>query len=694
MNATKYLSLAAIALMGTLASCQSDDDITVARPDNAVNMHLQVGSSVTTRSNAATTDADKQKQFNAGDQVSISATGQDAVIYQLQADGQTWRETETNKFLLWNASQLEFQAYYPVTTGTSMTAFTLPTDQSTEASINAADYMTKTKTIARPTTGTDISLELERQTARVIVTISGFNDQYSDADKTVSNVRINSAAAAIADGAATGSVTAVTPYANGTGTQGTTYTALLIPATANASANFITLTDALNNNLTVKGIPELEAGNSYTFNLTVGKNTIQVQSVTVQDWTTGTTLEGGQATELASSLTYPIALSAVTADYVGSVVCSDGNVYPAKTAAPAGKTAVGILGKVTATGQGLILALKDAAQQNWNTINSWTSVTTYAGTTLKVLPDDDARGTNLTSYTALGETVVSNWAVAQKSDYEAIFTNLGSDGTTYDGNVNAYITTGVGGTAISNGYWSATVADDYFAFYFFSDNWYSYLKTNSGSVRPVLGFGGNSEEQGGGLTYPIALSAVTADYVSSGSVVCSDGNVYSAKTAVPAGCTAVGILGKVTETGHGLILALEDATSQEWNTINGWTSVDTYAGTTLKVLPDDDARGTNLTSYTTLGTTAVSNWAVAQKSDYEAIFINLGSTTGDSDGTTYDFNVNDYITIFVGGTALSDFGNYWSATVGYDDYAWFFQSNNWSLSPKTNSLSVRPVLAF
>lgn len=289
--------MAAIALMGTLASCQSDDDITVARPDNAVNMHLQVGSSVTTRSNAATTDADKQKQFNAGDQVSISATGQDAVIYQLQADGQTWRETEANKFLLWNASQLEFQAYYPVTTGTSMTAFTLPTDQSTEANINAADYMTVTETIARPTTGTDISLELERQTARVIVTISGFNDQYSDADKTVSNVRINSAAAAIANGAATGSVTAVTPYANGTGTQGTTYTALLIPATANASANFITLSDGEGSTLQVRGIPELEAGKSYTYSLTVGKNTIKVQSVTIVDWTTGETLAGGQAEE-------------------------------------------------------------------------------------------------------------------------------------------------------------------------------------------------------------------------------------------------------------------------------------------------------------------------------------------------------------------------------------------------------------
>ena len=191
------------------------------------------------------------------------------------------------------------------------------------------------------------------------------------------------------------------------------------------------------------------------------------------------------------TLTYPIALSAVTSDYVGSVVCSDGNVYPAKTAAPAGKTAVGILGKVTATGHGLILALKNATSQKWNTINGWTSVTTYASTTLKVLPAN-ARGSSLTSYTALGETAVSNWAVAQKGDYEAIFTNLGSTvndgGKTYDGNVNAYITTGVGGTAISGRYWSATVEDEDFARTFESSFWDSYRKTTSCSVRPVLGF--------------------------------------------------------------------------------------------------------------------------------------------------------------------------------------------------------------
>ena len=401
----------------------------------------------------------------------------------------------------------------------------------------------------------------------------------------------------------------------------------------------------------------------------------------------GVTFERGKYYAITVKMTevYKLLSAATTSDY-GMVVCADGHLHDAKTAVPAGCTAVGILGKVTKTGYGLILALKDATAQAWDTINRWTSETYYAGTTLKLLPDDAARGTNLTSYTVLGTTAVSNWALAQKGDYEAIFTNLGSttnsDGMTYDANVNAYITTGVGGTALSGDYWSAT-EDKLFGAYCFGSGigWGLNGMSVSYSVRPVLGFGGEAK----------LLSAASAEDI--GKVVCADGHLHDAKTAVPAGCTAVGILGKVTETGHGLILALQDATSHTWNTINNWASA-TYAGTTLMVLPDDAARA-NLTSYTTLGETTVSNWAVAHKSDYDAIFFNLGSTEYDINehGYTYDGNVNAYITTGVGGTALS--GDYWSATGYPGDYAWFFDSSSrWYYNERDFIRRVRPVLGF
>ena len=302
MKATKYLSLAALALMGALASCQSDDDFTVARPDNAVSVNFSVGSlQATTRSNAAATD-DTQRQFNQGDQIAVSTNDQEAVLFQCTStENQTWTEAVPNKFLLWTQPMLTFSAYYPVTTGTSMTAFTLPADQSTEAKIALADYMTRQQTCSNES-GTDIYLTLERQMARVIVRISGFGSQYHDDQKTVDNVRIYSEASGIENGNPTGSSTEIQPYAQGSNdgwgwSQNSTFTALVVPGSGDSGARFIQLTDGEGSTLLVKGIPELEAGNSYTFNLVVGKNRIEVASVTVTDWTTGETLDGGQAEE-------------------------------------------------------------------------------------------------------------------------------------------------------------------------------------------------------------------------------------------------------------------------------------------------------------------------------------------------------------------------------------------------------------
>lgn len=288
---TKYTAIAALTLLGAFASCQKEN----LRPDNAVKVSVSVGA--LTKTNAIATD-DTQRQFNQGDQISVSTNDQEAVLFQCTStDDQTWTEAVPNKFLLWTQPMLTFSAYYPVTTGTSMTTFTLPTDQSSVAKIALADYMTRQQNISRPEGGSDIQMQLERKMARVIVRISGFGSQYRDDQKTVSNVRIYSEASGIEDGNPTGSSTEIQPYAQGDGGQGSTYTALVVPGYGDSGARFIQLSDGEGSTLLVKGIPELEAGNSYTFNLVVGKNRIEVASVTVQDWTTGETLAGGQAEE-------------------------------------------------------------------------------------------------------------------------------------------------------------------------------------------------------------------------------------------------------------------------------------------------------------------------------------------------------------------------------------------------------------
>jgi len=153
-----------------------------------------------------------------------------------------------------------------------------------------------------------------------------------------------------------------------------------------------------------------------------------------------------------------------------------------------GYDAQGILGQVTGDGHGLILALKNAANQSWNTIKGWSSVTEYGGITLKQLPED-ALG-SLTCYTTLGEIPVSNWGVANYGPYSGIFQNLDSNNNLdvylYDNNVNAYIT-GAGGTALSGTYIS--LDDDGEYAYDFDDTSYGPTGySHSKNVRPIIAF--------------------------------------------------------------------------------------------------------------------------------------------------------------------------------------------------------------
>ena len=637
MKATKYLSLAAIALMGTLASCQSDDEAAVsfARPDNAVGINFSVGSlQGTTRSNAIATD-DTQRQFNQGDQISVSTNDQEeAVLFQCTStDDQTWTEAVAGKFLLWTQPMLTFSAYYPVTDGTSMTAFTLPADQSTEANIALADYMTRQQNISRPEGGSDIQMQLERKMARVIVRISGFNDQYFDYQKTVSNVRINSQFSAIADGNGTGDITAVNPYQQGTGGQGSTFTALVVPGYGDSGADFIALTDGENNTLLVKGIPEMQAGNSYTFNLVVGKNRIEVASVTVQDWTTGETLAGGQATELPGP-TYPNALSAVTADYVGSVVTTDGNVYATVSdATTAGKTAVAMIAYVSGS-NGLAIALADEGNMNWATAKS----------------------------TCEGKAAIggNSWKLPSQEEWKNMLKANGGNEGSCTGLNNAFATAGFDSSKLlddgDNYWWTSTPTEfedgcAYFLGPFAGVAYWNWagVEANDIHVRAVLAF-----TVGGGASTP------TLDLTSPavGQVIGSDGKNY-AYGSLPTGVTAVAKICYVSGS-NGLALALADEGKMEWS-----TAIETCAAHTAPF---------------TGGT-----WKLATQDEWDNMITAAGSYIALHDGFSS-----------VGGTNMQS-GYYWSSTEKDSNFAWYYDDQDledWDSGDKEYELYVRACLAF
>jgi len=170
-----------------------------------------------------------------------------------------------------------------------------------------------------------------------------------------------------------------------------------------------------------------------------------------------------------------------------------------------------------------------------------------------------------------------------------------------------------------------------------------------------------------------------------GDVICSHGKAHTATTsALKCGGTKVAVVGYKNGS-SGYAIALVNSDNQTWNDItnNG-------ANENVDCTLADGKRGSVPVAPT--GTT----WKVLNKANYEAMFIAMGSTTGDYDGKTYDANVNNKITA-AGGTALS--GGYWSSSEADSDRGWYFFSRCWGNGSigtytKSNSSQVRPCLAW
>ena len=267
----RLMSLAAAFL--TLSACSETEDLLSSfhSDPSAVRVKAEVGkasASGFTRSNPLG-DTEEQKRFNAGDEISVKADGQEAVTYRLV--GSEW-QPQGDKYLKWESETMNFTACYPATYGGGTPA--QPTEYTSEASLAAADCMSYVGSQSN-TNGNNLTLTMERRMARVVVEIVGFNDQYASGT-TVSGVTVKG----------------VKAYRH---TDGKFY-ALMVPCEADATAQFLSLAVGEGNAVeTLKGVPALEAGKSYTYQLTVGKNKISVTGVSVADWTTGT-IEGGKAT--------------------------------------------------------------------------------------------------------------------------------------------------------------------------------------------------------------------------------------------------------------------------------------------------------------------------------------------------------------------------------------------------------------
>ncbi|WP_161784104.1 fimbrillin family protein, partial [Cellulomonas carbonis] len=197
MKMMKYMTSIATALFALVACSDADDILSAYHNDpNAVRITAEVGKASAdgfTRSNPLGATAEEQQKFNDGDEISVKTDGQEAVTYKLV--GSEW-QPQGGKFLKWESETMNFTAYYPASyTGGTITQ---PTAYPDEASLIAADYMSFTDDVKNPGDNS-LKLNMNRQMARVVVEIKGFNNQYA-ANTTVNSVTINGTVKALKQG--------------------------------------------------------------------------------------------------------------------------------------------------------------------------------------------------------------------------------------------------------------------------------------------------------------------------------------------------------------------------------------------------------------------------------------------------------------------------------------------------------------
>lgn len=288
MKYQKILGLVATAGL-LLAGCATDSDNnnTWLSDSNAVHVSASVGS-IFTRSNPAAADEAGQKSFNTGDVMGVSNNGT-SITYTYNKGTNDW-QPGSGSYLVWDASDLTFQCWYPADGKNTFSKGYIQEDQSNETEIAKSDYMTAAVTDLKEIPGNrQLNVALVRKTARLILNIQSFNDQFDASTTKVNHIRIASKAST---DASESSIVNIKPLQNGEGGIGTTYTALVMPGTIEANLYFST-DEATETPLVVK-TGTLEAGKSYTYNLIVGKNKVTIGNVTVAEWGTDK-IDGGKA---------------------------------------------------------------------------------------------------------------------------------------------------------------------------------------------------------------------------------------------------------------------------------------------------------------------------------------------------------------------------------------------------------------
>ena len=256
MKTYKYIALAALAL--GFAACSQDDDFAPQQEDIVKIASANIATEVQTRVNTL----DEGTVWENGDRILLvnnsRTANKNSGTYTY--NGTAWSLTE-GLVLYASSGTNNFTAYYPAV---GEEAYILPAEQNTMESIKYADRMVGTASnVAK---GAAVELSFERQNAKVTI-IPKLNTEFDSGTTSISSLTI-------AD---------ITPYYS---TNAKDYIAIIAPATGDFTVTVkVKIGNEEQEPLIATTSTAIEAGKHYTFNLTVGKEAVIIDKVSVTQWT-------------------------------------------------------------------------------------------------------------------------------------------------------------------------------------------------------------------------------------------------------------------------------------------------------------------------------------------------------------------------------------------------------------------------
>lgn len=296
MKISKYLGT--FALLAMLAACSTEDEqVRFAGDEVKVNATIG-GESVFTRSNPIGS-TEEQSVFQDFDQIGISVNGGAAHKYEMKNG--VWGVAESEVPIKWESEATDFKAFYPYSYNNVSNSFDngqICTEQNIKEGLALSDYMIAETTYENIPENRQLDLEFKRQTARVVIDIENSTFMNEFTNPVVAGINIYSQLQLPATQGA--DVSAIKAYKVDDANPKSSWVALVAPNAEDANKDFICISVQENGTgetkaYSIKGIPNLESGMSYTYQLKIGKDRAIIDNVTVTDWKEGTAIPGGEA---------------------------------------------------------------------------------------------------------------------------------------------------------------------------------------------------------------------------------------------------------------------------------------------------------------------------------------------------------------------------------------------------------------